>query len=437
MASVGDPTTCIDDVSPSSNPEAISMFSFNNLEDAITMRCFKRFHVQRSGDVDIVSAFFTKNLAQSWQTMFKKFDSIPKRLEEDYHSIKDDVSLVSVYTTGNVTVKGMLISDEFLTDDICETREYKDYEKEFVRVDVPMIHPQLVESTQGANRTPSATRTPNPAEDVVQKKRKSKQVARESRTPRKSLKEEDLEKIVEGGDKESYASEFANSIFLNDEEDSGIRIEPESHKENLKIVDDDDEEKKDNKKDDDNDDGDNDHDDHALVRNKVTGSLEIRNEQIKTKILPGSIAQMSRRRGQLKNHMKNTFVTNKYFKEKMKEILDILKNLVPELTVAKTNELIKEVVLRLVNAAIIIIEELFKSHMQNTVLNMYPTTSTSIATSTIIDLQHQLYLKMKSNLQDQAADPEQYHNDHSQDDAPPDGEKGAKKQMTNKEKQIK
>ncbi|GJX40254.1 hypothetical protein Tco_0255244, partial [Tanacetum coccineum] len=56
--------------------------------------------------------------------LMKKFPSIPWRLEEDYHSIKDDIPLVSVYTTGNVTVKGMLILDEFLTDDIRATPEY-------------------------------------------------------------------------------------------------------------------------------------------------------------------------------------------------------------------------------------------------------------------------------------------------------------------------
>ncbi|GJR11493.1 hypothetical protein Tco_0794145 [Tanacetum coccineum] len=81
------------------------------------------------GVVDKVVAFFTKNLAQPWQTMFKVFNrclkrtsghdqtkinilqlfhakspNIPKRIDEDYHSIKDDVPLVSVYTTGNVSV---------------------------------------------------------------------------------------------------------------------------------------------------------------------------------------------------------------------------------------------------------------------------------------------------------------------------------------------
>ncbi|GJR57845.1 hypothetical protein Tco_1500007 [Tanacetum coccineum] len=75
----------------------------------------------------------------------------------------------------------------------------------------------------------------------------------------------------------------------------------------------------------------------------------------------------------------------------MKEISDTLNNLIPELTIAKTDELIKEAAPRL-----------------NIVLNMYPTPSTSIATSTTADLKYQLYLKMKLNLQDQAADPDMW-----------------------------
>ncbi|GKD70672.1 hypothetical protein Tco_1324762 [Tanacetum coccineum] len=92
---------------------------------------------------------------------------------------------------------------------------------------------------------------------------------------------DDVEKIVEGGDEESYAIESADFVFLN-EEDSSTMLEPGSHKENPKRVDDDDdvdekkdeknvddddddEEKKDDKKDADDDDND-DHDDHALLR---------------------------------------------------------------------------------------------------------------------------------------------------------------------------
>ncbi|GJT20685.1 hypothetical protein Tco_0890622 [Tanacetum coccineum] len=42
--------------------------------------------------------------------------------------------------------------------------------------------------------------------------------------------------------------------------------------------------------------------------------------------------------------------------------------------------------------------------MQNTTLNLYPTISSSTATTSTADLQHQLYLSMKSNSQDQAVD---------------------------------
>ncbi|GJT73840.1 hypothetical protein Tco_1033126 [Tanacetum coccineum] len=62
----------------------------------------------------------------------KKFPNIPQRIDEDYHSIKDDIPLVSVYTTGNVLVRGMLIMDEFLTKEIRVTDDFKEYEMVFM-----------------------------------------------------------------------------------------------------------------------------------------------------------------------------------------------------------------------------------------------------------------------------------------------------------------
>ncbi|GKE68053.1 hypothetical protein Tco_1526125 [Tanacetum coccineum] len=91
----------------------------------------------------------------------KKYPSISSRLEEDYHSIKDDIPLVSVYTTGNVQVRGMLIPDAFLTEEIQTTDDYKEYETVFVNVAIPMNQPQLIVSTQGTHRsTPIAHRIP-------------------------------------------------------------------------------------------------------------------------------------------------------------------------------------------------------------------------------------------------------------------------------------
>ncbi|GJS46468.1 hypothetical protein Tco_0596589 [Tanacetum coccineum] len=49
--------------------------------------------------------------------LMKKFPNIPKRLKEDYHSIKDDVPLIR------------------------ETDDYKEYETVFMKVDVPMTKP--------------------------------------------------------------------------------------------------------------------------------------------------------------------------------------------------------------------------------------------------------------------------------------------------------
>ncbi|GKB55377.1 hypothetical protein Tco_0906130 [Tanacetum coccineum] len=182
--------------------------------------------------------------------------------------------------------------------------------------------------------------------------------------------EEDVEKIVEG-EEEYDGTEFADMVLLSDE-DSGGMLEPESHKENPEKNDDD--EKKDDKKDDDDD-----HDDHALIRTRVTGSLEIRTEKTQTPIsspprspmtdlssdkeiaqelmvyvapipttssqdhskptssrrtnLLGSISKISRRIGQLRQHMNNTFVTNRVFQEKIEEMCETLYNKVPELNV--------------------------------------------------------------------------------------------------------
>ncbi|GJX03560.1 hypothetical protein Tco_0189476 [Tanacetum coccineum] len=109
------------------------------------------------------------------------------------------------------------------------------------------------------------------------------------------LTEKEIEKMVEGEeDEEAYASEFADSMFNNDVDDSGTRIEPESQKENPKVVDDNDDddvnviEKRDDEKKDDNVEKMNDvvekdnvdHLDHTLVGPQATGSMETRNEQM-------------------------------------------------------------------------------------------------------------------------------------------------------------
>ncbi|GKE62143.1 hypothetical protein Tco_1512510 [Tanacetum coccineum] len=291
------------------------------------------------GVVDKFSTFYMKNLAQLWQIMLKvfnrcltirasrhdqtkisiiqlfhvvinrtnvdyaallwwdfmnnKFPDIPQRVDEDYHSIKVDTSLVSVYTTRNVLVRGMLIPDEFLTEEIHATDDFKEYETVFVGVDVPMNQPQPVLSTQGTYRSiPRAHRTPT-VSTASHPGKKRKQNVGESSSPRKSQKitikkkkqtstlipppcddrerdevakatilsltlhktdlaieaqenitkvqekldEEEIEKMVEGDeDEESYASIFSDSMINDDVDDSSTKIEPASHKEHSKTV---------------------------------------------------------------------------------------------------------------------------------------------------------------------------------------------------------
>nr|GEX86072.1 hypothetical protein [Tanacetum cinerariifolium] len=176
---------------------------------------------------------FTKLISAD---IMEKYEFIPKRLEEEYHIIKDDAPLVNVYTTREVTVRGMQIQNDLLTDAIRGTHAYKDYVEKYEGVVVPTIHPEHVESTQGTEvtvrgmqiqndlltdairgthaykdyvekyegvvvptihpehvestqgtyRTHRTARTPNL--NVVQKNRKGKQIARESSLPKPSLK---------------------------------------------------------------------------------------------------------------------------------------------------------------------------------------------------------------------------------------------------------
>ncbi|GJV04654.1 hypothetical protein Tco_1338223 [Tanacetum coccineum] len=231
------------------------------------------------GDVDkqkkdqIQYSRFTKLIIAD---LMKKFPSIPQRLEEDYHSIKDDILLISVYTTGNVTVRETLIPNEFITDDIRATEEYKEYEKVFVGIDVPTIQPQPIESTQGTNRTPSTHRTPTPRLFLRRKGRmlleKQAHLGKISRWLMEKMK--------------SHMPVSLQIQFSLMEKMKIHMLEPGSHKENLETIDDDDneEEKKDEKKDD--DDTKDDHIDHMLVETQVTGSLETRKEKMQILIPP-------------------------------------------------------------------------------------------------------------------------------------------------------
>ncbi|GKD48549.1 hypothetical protein Tco_1277525, partial [Tanacetum coccineum] len=301
--------------------------------------------------------------------LMKKFPSIPPRLEEDCHSINNAILLVSVYTTRNVTVRGMLIPDAFLTEEI------------------------------------------HAIDDVVKGER----------------------------DKELYADKFVASMIHDDVDDSGNKIEPMSHKEHPKhVVDDDDieEEKKYEKKDDD------------------MGSLEIRTKKMQTPILtpPRShriILSSNKNINQELTITVSSSTTNSskdpHKKKNFPTSTVIFQSEVPAL-------IFKEFDAQAPN----IIEELSKQYVQNNVIQVHPTITTSTNTTSSANLKKQLYLKMKRSLQDQANDialwevlkrkfekfstsntscrdddfHSQHHDDYQDDDAPPEGEKRVKRHMT-------
>nr|GEY20404.1 putative RNA-directed DNA polymerase [Tanacetum cinerariifolium] len=409
-------------------------------------------------DNQFIAPVTIRNIKSFMQT---KYPSIPQRLDEDYHSIKDDILFLSVYSTRHVLFRGMQIPDAFLTNEICATDDYKEYETVFVRVEVLMNQPKLVISIQGTHRTtPRAHRTPTLTAASPQGI-KRKQNAGETSSPRKSLKvtikqkkqsttlipppsdERERDEITEATllslnlHKIALGAEAQENVVkvkekLVEEEIENMVEEPESHKENMKVVDDDVTKKKDHEKDEDEVKDDDvyvektdaaaeakdtdDHTNHTLVRTHAAGSVETRNDQMLTPIPTPT-------RSPRKDLSSDKMTAN------IQEFLDHCNNVVPEMMFEKTNEMIKEEMPCLVNLAVkkdreIVptnvpeliskefathgpkrINELFQKHMPNTTLNLYPITSSSTTDISTAALQHQLYLNMKSKPQDQAADP--------------------------------
>ncbi|GJT99669.1 hypothetical protein Tco_1110008 [Tanacetum coccineum] len=380
--------------------------------------------------------------------LMKKFPRIPQRIDEDYHSIKDDIPLVSVYTTRNVLVRGMLISNAFMTEEIHATDDFKEYKTVFVG---------------GKKRKQIVRKSSSPRKSLKITIRKKKQSTTLIPPPvQEKLDEGEIENMVQGEEnEESHASVFADSLINDDFDDFGTKIESGSHKEHPENVTNDDEEIEKEMK------------DKEIEKEKnidmkekmqtpipsptrsprkvssfdktvseeltatgttkncyynqcISTSKRKKRHSYKTKIFRKMIAgHVQTPWSNSFSYIKTKFVTHEFFMGKIREVLNHCNNAVPEMMFAKTNEMIKEEIPHLVNLAVNkdrevdpinaqemiskefathapkMIEELFRKHMQHRTLNLYPTTSSSTA-----DLQQQLYLNMKSKPQDQAADPE-------------------------------
>ncbi|GJW94890.1 hypothetical protein Tco_0174562, partial [Tanacetum coccineum] len=291
--------------------------------------------------------------------LMKKFPNIPKRIEEDYHSIKDDVPL--------------------------ETDEFKEYETVFMKVTIPINQLQPVVSTQGMNRnTPRAHRSPTVFANPP-KTKKRKQTAKESSSPRKSLKITIKQK----------------KIVDKDNDDSKDRIKPGSHKENHEFVDDGDDKEEEKQNDD-------------------MGSLEIWNEETQTTIhTPPSSPR-------------KILSSDKKINQKLTDIVSI-----PTTTTSKHSHVKKRIsskyshlpdrdAFRLEVSALVsqefnahapaIIEELFKSYVQSNVEALrrkFEKSSPFIISCMEDDFHSQ-------------------HDEHQEDDVPPEREKRVKRSKKSK-----
>nr|GEU31914.1 hypothetical protein [Tanacetum cinerariifolium] len=371
----------------------LSMETLENLFVALanihTIEAFMN-RVGYQGVVDKVSAFFMKNLAQPWQTMFKvfnrclttrtsghdqtkinilqlfhkkkaiqyprfikliadlmkKFPNIPKWLEEDYHSIKDEVSLIR------------------------ETYAFKDYDMLFMKVAILMNQLQPVVCTQGTHRvTPSAHRSPTVSASPPESKKR--------------------------------------------------KIEPESHKDNPKVVNDDDDKEREK------------HDDEMGSFKELTNTIlnltisTSKHSTVKKRIsskyshLPGALRMMCRHQGYMFQDMEIKCVTTGKFWETHNKIDDILHKVVPQIVENVTNDLIKTNLKPCIVNTIIEDHDAFRSEVPAFVSQEFKAL-------------RRKFKKSSFNTSCREDDFYSHQDEHQDDDAPPKGEKRVKRSKESK-----
>ncbi|GJT75933.1 hypothetical protein Tco_1042658 [Tanacetum coccineum] len=309
----------------------------------------------------------------------------------------------------------MLIPDAFLTAEIRETNDFKEYETVFMKVDVPMNQPQPVVSTQGTHRiTPSAHRSPTVSASPPETK-KRKQIARESSSPRKSLKITIKQK----------------QLVEKDDDDSEDRIEPGSHKDNPEVVDDDDDNEREKKDDE-------------------MGSLEIRNEETQTTIptplsSPRKILSSDKKTFQeLTDIVSNPSISTSKHSQVKKRISSKYSHLPGALrrmyrrqvnTIIEDRDAFHSEVPAFVSQefkahAPAIIEELFKNHVQSNMKRNLQDRADDIALWEA--LRRKFEKSSTSNTSYREDDFHSYHDEHQDDDAPPEGEKRVKRSKKTK-----
>ncbi|GJQ89152.1 hypothetical protein Tco_0000291 [Tanacetum coccineum] len=358
------------------------------------------------GVVDKVSAFYTKNLAQPRQTMFKVFNRCLTIRTSGHNQTKINIlQLFHVVLNQTHVDYAALLWWDFMNN-VFSKKESIQYPR-FIKLIItdlmkkfPNIPKRLEEDYHSIkDDVPLIRETDDFKEYETVFMKKRKKIAGEYSSPQQSLKITIKQK----------------QTVEKDDDDSEDMIEPESHKDNPEELTD-------------------------IVSNSTTSTFK--HSQVKKRIskkyshLPGALRRMCRRQDYMIQDMERKCVTTAKFWETHNKIDDIL------------HEEFKA-------HAPAIIEELFKNYVPSNVIHVHPTTTTSTEIESSVDLQYQLYLKMKRNLQDRADDIalwealrrkfeksstsntscreddfHSHHDEHQDDDAPPEGEKRVKRSKT-------
>ncbi|GKB09583.1 hypothetical protein Tco_0837895 [Tanacetum coccineum] len=349
--------------------------------------------------------------------LMKKFPSIPPRFEEDYHSINDDIPLVSVYTTGNVTVRRMLIPDAFLTNEIRATDDYKEYEIVFVNVAVPMNQPQPVVSTQGTHKVRIEPGSHKEHSEFVDDD--------DNNEEKKNKKEGDVM-----GSLEIRTEKMQIPIPTTPR---SPRINVSSNKNIAQEL-----------------------TDIVSISTPTTSKDSHKKRRISSKYshLPGALHRMCKRQGNMIRAMEGKCVTTDEFWKVHKKFDQVLHEIVAQLAERATYDFIENNLKPCIAETIIEDHDAFLSEVPNLISQEF-----NAYASNIIEELFKNYVQtnMKSNIQDQANDPTlwdvlkrkfekpstsktsckeddfySHHDDHQEDDSPPEGEKRVKRQKASK-----
>ncbi|GJT77940.1 probable LRR receptor-like serine/threonine-protein kinase [Tanacetum coccineum] len=395
------------------------------------------------GVVDKVSAFFTKNLAQPWQTMFKVFNRYLTTRTSGHDQTKINILQLfhTVVNRTNVDYTALLWNTPRAPRTPTVSASPQEMKKRKQTAGESSSRRIIIKK-----KKPSTPSIPPPEDDrerdemaeatilslTLHKTTLDVKAKENIAKVQEMLAQEEIDKLVDGDEDEEYsASAFADTVLNDVDDDTASKLEPESYKEHPEHVSDDDEKKKKDEevekekevveivKDTNVDDTSAKKNEEVVTKKEVvdmSGSQEIRKEKKQTPI-PSPIRSPRNDLSSdktISEELVNTGTPKTATSSKTPSITTHQKKSFSHRTrnlpgIDKDQEVSPVDISGMVSKAFAahapkMIEELFRQHMQNTTLNLYPKSRSSTATKSFVDLQQQLYQTMKEKPQDQAAD---------------------------------